>query len=104
MTLRHELAHLLARDRAGRSHIAPHGAEWKQACRDLGLVDEKRTHTLPLQRREVKRKHSYCCPKCSQVISRVRPFRAKVACLSCCRKFGQGRYDERFRLVKKAIA
>src|SRR5688572_2970527 len=45
-TLRHELAHLLAHFRAGRRRIAAHGPEWQQACRDLGLVDEKRCHTL----------------------------------------------------------
>src|SRR6266487_2825826 len=41
-TLRHELAHLLAQFRAGRRRIAPHGAEWRQACRELGIADEKR--------------------------------------------------------------
>ncbi len=34
-TLRHELAHILAQFRAGRRRILPHGAEWRQACRDL---------------------------------------------------------------------
>src|SRR2546423_1987719 len=32
-TLRHELAHLLAQFRVGRRRIAPHGAEWRKACR-----------------------------------------------------------------------
>jgi len=41
-TLRHELAHLVARARAGRRRIAPHGAEWKQACIALGLNGERR--------------------------------------------------------------
>src|SRR5438128_4843204 len=39
-TVRHELAHLLAQFRAGRRRIAPHGAEWREACRDLGIADE----------------------------------------------------------------
>jgi predicted SprT family Zn-dependent metalloprotease len=100
-TLRHELAHLVARFRAGRHKIGPHGNEWKQACCDLGLFDEKRTHNLALPRRVVQRKHSYRCPNCSVEIARVKPFRSKVACLPCCRKFGKGRYDARFRLVKE---
>lgn len=100
-TLRHELAHLLARFRCGRQKIAAHGKEWKKACADLGLPNEKRTHNLPLPRRKVERKHAYRCPNCQLEITRVKPFRAKVACMSCCRKFGQGRYDERFRLVKQ---
>ena len=99
-TLRHELAHLLARFRAGHRRIAPHGTEWKRACRDLGIADEKRCHNLPLPRREVRRKHLYRCRSCGVEIRRVRPFRAKVACLTCCRKKGNGHYDDRFRLVK----
>jgi len=45
-TLRHELAHILAQSRAGRRRISPHGPEWQHACRDLGIADEKRCHTL----------------------------------------------------------
>ena len=37
-TLRHELAHLVAYVRAGRRRIKPHGEEWKQACKDLGIA------------------------------------------------------------------
>ena len=54
-TLRHELAHLLARYRAGRRRIEPHGPEWRQACIDLGLSNEKRCHDLPLPRRRPAR-------------------------------------------------
>src|SRR6266446_8423633 len=46
-TLRHELAHLLAQFRVGRRRIAPHGPEWREACRDLGIADEARCHNLP---------------------------------------------------------
>lgn len=99
-TLRHELAHLLAHHRAGRRRIAPHGREWQQACRDLGLTDEKRCHDLPLPRREMPPRHFYRCPGCATVLRRVRPLRAKSACLACCRQHSSGRYAERFRFVK----
>jgi SprT protein len=99
-TLRHELAHLLAHHRAGRRRINAHGPEWKRACRDLGLADEKRCHDLPLPRRSLTRRHKYRCPGCETVIDRVRPIRRKSACLSCCRAHSGGRYDERFRLKK----
>jgi SprT protein len=101
-TMRHELAHLVAQSRAGRRRIQPHGEEWKQACADLGLPGEQRCHTLPLPRRTVTRKHIYRCEHCRTEVARVRPFRRRVACLSCCRKHNRGRYDERFRLVKKS--
>lgn len=99
-TLRHELAHLLAHDRAGRRRIAPHGVEWRRACESLGLTDEKRCHELPLPRRRMQPRHHYQCPSCMVVISRVRPLRKKSACLACCRCHSRGRYDERFRFVK----
>jgi SprT protein len=99
-TLKHELAHLLAKFRAGRRRIEPHGAEWKRACRDLGLADESRCHNLPLPRRQIARKHIYRCPSCNLEIKRARPFRRRVACLDCCRKHNRGRYDEKFRLEK----
>ena len=99
-TLRHELAHLLAHHRAGRRRITPHGLEWQQACRDLGLTDEKRCHDLPLPRREMAARHFYRCPHCSTVLSRVRPLRGKSACLACCRQHNRGRYAERFRFAR----
>jgi predicted SprT family Zn-dependent metalloprotease len=99
-TLRHELAHLLAHFRAGRRRISAHGPEWQQACRDLGLHDEKRCHTLPLPRRQMQPRHFYRCLACSQELKRVRPLRGKTACLACCRKHNGGKYDDRFRFVK----
>ena len=99
-TLLHELAHLLAHERAGRRRIAPHGAEWRRACADLGLPDEKRTHDLPLPRRKVARRHHYRCPACAAVIARVQPLRRGSACLHCCRAHNRGRYDARFRFER----
>lgn len=99
-TLRHELAHLLAQHRVGRRRIAPHGAEWRKACADLGAPDEARCHTLPLPRKTVERRHLYRCAKCGVEVRRVRPFRRATACLKCCRQFNGGRFNERFRFVK----
>ncbi len=99
-TLRHELAHLLAHHRYGRRRIAAHGPEWQAACIDLGLVDEKRCHNLPLPRRKMTRRHLYRCPGCGIEVPRVRPLRRKSACLACCRLHARGAYDERFRFIK----
>lgn len=96
-TLRHELAHLLARYREGRRRIQPHGPEWRQACADLGLDGEKRCHELPWPRRHVARKVVYRCRHCHSEVRRVRPFRRAVACLKCCREFNRGCYDDRYR-------
>ena len=97
-TLRHELAHLLAQFRAGRRRIAPHGEKWREACRDLGIADEKRCHVLAFPIRRHRRRFVYRCPKCEWEITRARLFRRSSACLACCRAFNRGAYDRRFRL------
>ena len=97
-TLRHELAHLLAQFRAARRRISPHGTEWRQACRDLGIADEKRCHNLPFPARTYAARFVYRCPNCRQDFPRVRRVRRAVACLACCRKHNGGDFDPRFRL------
>jgi predicted SprT family Zn-dependent metalloprotease len=103
-TLLHELAHLVASHRYPRRRLAPHGAEWRQACSDLGIPDESRTHQLPFQGRRMKRRYSLSCPACGQSHQRVRSPRARVACLDCCRRHHHGLYHERFRLKIVKIA
>jgi predicted SprT family Zn-dependent metalloprotease len=101
-TLRHELAHLLAQFRAGRRRIAPHGAEWRKACRDLGIADESRCHTMPFPIQQRARRFLYRCARCGKEFPRVRRIKRTVACLECCRKFNAGKFDPkaRLRLVK----
>jgi SprT protein len=98
-TLRHELAHLLAQFRlCKRRRILPHGREWRNACRDLGVSDERACHKLPLDGRQLRRRFIYLCQNCQRSFPRVRRIRRATACLACCRKFASGDYDERFRL------
>ena len=97
-TLRHELAHILAQFRAGRRRILPHGVEWQQACRDLGITDEKRCHNLPFSVSERARRYLYKCPACQRAFPRVRSIKGAVACLACCRAHNGGEFDARFRL------
>ena len=97
-TLRHELAHLLAQFRVGRRRIAPHGPEWREACRDLGIADEARCHNLPFATKTYPARFVYRCPNCRQEFPRVRRGRRAIACLACCRKHNGGNFDPRFRL------
>jgi predicted SprT family Zn-dependent metalloprotease len=97
-TLRHELAHILAQFRAGRRRISPHGAQWRQACHDLGIADEKRCHTLPFPAKQYTRLFIYRCPNCRRDFHRVRKIKRVVACLACCRAHNSGAFDARFRL------
>jgi SprT protein len=104
-TLRHEVAHILAQFRAGRRRVLPHGIEWQQACRDLGIGDEKRCHNLPLPVSKQARRYLYKCPNCQRDFPRVRRIKRAVACLACCRAHNRGEFDERFRLrlVKRSL-
>jgi predicted SprT family Zn-dependent metalloprotease len=97
-TLRHELAHILAQFRAGRRRILAHGDEWRLACRDLGIADEKRCHNLPFPTSERARRYLYTCPNCRREFPRVRLIKRTVACLDCCRAHNGGEFDLRFRL------
>jgi predicted SprT family Zn-dependent metalloprotease len=97
-TLRHELAHILAQFRAGRRRISPHGPEWQQACRDLGIAGEKRSHTLPFPAKRYAPRFIYRCPNCRRDFPRVRKLKRIVACLACCRAHNRGEFDVRFRL------
>jgi predicted SprT family Zn-dependent metalloprotease len=97
-TLRHEVAHLLAQWRVGRRRIAPHGEEWRQACRDLGIADEARCHNLPFSTKKYSRRYLYRCPNCKEEFPRVRRIRRAIACLACCRAHNRGEFDPRFRL------
>lgn len=98
-TLRHELAHLLAQFRAGRSRILPHGAEWRDACRDLGIAGEVRCHSLPFPVKTYAPRFVYRCPNCFLDFPRVHRVRRAVACLACCRIHNGGDFDPRFRLT-----
>lgn len=100
-TLLHELAHLLAHYRHPRRRyrrIQPHGIEWREACRDLGIAGEARTHQLPFKRLKMQRRYLLRCPACGESHERVRPPTRRVACLACCRRHHGGNYHERFRL------
>jgi SprT protein len=99
-TLRHELAHILAQFRARRRRILPHGIEWREACHDLGISDEKRCHNLPFPARTYAARFVYRCPHCRQEFPRVRRVHGAVACLACCRKHNGGKFDARFRLQR----
>ncbi len=98
-TLRHEVAHILAQFREkSRRRISPHGPEWQQACRDLGIAGEKRCHTLPFPAKRYAPRLIYRCPNCRRDFPRVRKIKRTVACLACCRAHNRGEFDVRFRL------
>lgn len=103
-TFLHELAHLVAFERAGRRRIQPHGPEWRRACAELGIPGERASHRLPLPSRTLQRKWVYICPHCWARVERVRRMRGHMACWPCCREHNGGDYDERFKFIEKRLA
>ncbi len=101
-TLLHELAHLLAHYRYGND-IRAHGAEWRQACADMGIAGESATHSLPLPSRKQRKRWRYMCPSCLEVIDRVRRMRGPSACYSCCKRCNGGRFDSRYEFIEEAL-
>lgn len=102
-TLRHELAHLVAYDRAGRRRISAHGSEWQQACAELGIPGENARHTLPFEGRRMTKKFAYSCGHCEATIERVRKMRGSAACYECCRQHAGGKFDKRFLLAERRL-
>lgn len=102
-TVLHELAHLIAYERHPRRAIKSHGREWRRACAEVGIPNEKATHQLELPTRTMRRKWRYQCPACTKIFDRVHRFKQDVACYECCRKTRDGSYDERFRLVERRL-
>ncbi|MGB6222223.1 SprT-like domain-containing protein [Haloferula sp.] len=102
-TVRHELAHLVAYERAGRRKISAHGVEWRLACRELGIPGETVKHALPFGGRRVARKFAYSCAHCATTIERVRRIRGSAACYECCRRYAGGGFDERFLLMERKL-
>ncbi len=98
--LRHELAHLVSSFRAGRRRISAHGPEWREACRDLGIPNESRCHSLPLPGRKVTYRYAYRCSHCGRLLKRVKALGRNSACYDCCRRFNHGRYDAAYRYVR----
>lgn len=101
--LRHELAHLVAHERAGRRRIQPHGAEWKQACADLGIPGEKASHSLPLRTKQRQPKYAYRCPQCEEVIYRFRRMARYSACYACCKAYNNGEYHPDFAFERVTL-
>ena len=103
-TLRHELAHLLAqhRNRRRSTPIPHHGAEWRTACKDLGIPNEPiYCNFFPPKRQ--KRSLFYHCPSCTTTLARVKPLHPQAACAKCCNKFNNGSYSKKFQYKKETL-
>jgi predicted SprT family Zn-dependent metalloprotease len=91
-TLKHELAHAIVGHQAPKAK--PHGAEWREACRLLGIEPE-RCSTLPRlgPPARARPRYLYICPACGQRVTYRRRLRRARSCGRCDR-----RYNPNYRL------
>lgn len=90
-TVPHEMAHIMAHYyyKARNYRITPHGREWKNVMRLLGIEDIKRCHSYSVRPDQCKRqqKHAYKCNCQTFALSTTRHNRAlqgkKYHCLTC---------------------
>lgn len=77
-TVPHEIAHIITRklygygyfDKKGYYHrIRPHGVQWKEVMKRLGVDDISTYHSYacPPRKRYKRYIHIYCCIKCGQI-------------------------------------
>ncbi len=90
-TVLHELAHAFAGRAAG------HGPRWKAVCEQVGANPTRCYDSDDI----VQPKPHYwaTCPACGGRSGLFKtPLRVR-ACADCCKTHGNGRYDERFKLI-----
>jgi predicted SprT family Zn-dependent metalloprotease len=81
----HELAHIVAFDRVGRSE-GPHGPTWQYLVSEAGYAPQRRlpgpASLAPIKLRSTSRKYAHRCPVCSfvRVASRRMP---RWRCADC---------------------
>lgn len=88
-TILHEIAHALIGPHHG------HSALWKEKIKSLGGIPKARYHhsevTIP------KGKYTVTCPFCK--LESQANKQKKVACKNCCKRYNNGIYTEKFRLI-----
>lgn len=88
-TFLHELAHILNYLRCkqvGLTRCDGHGPNWKKACCDLGIPNEKRCHSLNLSSQK-KAKYMLTCNACGYTIPRQRKPKHSTSCGKCCKTY-----------------
>lgn len=89
-TVPHEIAHLLVWLRFA-DKARPHGPEWQQVMRDLGVRDPQRCHsfTVPSQSTRQQQRWDYRCDCQQHQLSTTRHKRAQAGQMYVCRKCRQ---------------
>ena len=88
-TILHEIAHVLT----PRHH---HDKIWKSVALSIGATGNRVHKTA----KRIKGNVRYKCPKCGKISYYHRTLKRLKACRQCCEKYGEGKFDARFRMEK----
>jgi predicted SprT family Zn-dependent metalloprotease len=89
-TLLHEIAHALAGPLAG------HGLAWRELALKVGATPKRCYGADEVQ--QPPGRYLLVCPSCQESTPRHRKPSKVYACHSCCDRYSQGRFSERYRL------
>ena len=94
-TIIHEIAHAIA------GYSAGHGKDWKRCVVRMGGVPER--CYSPQEVNTPKLKYTIFCKTCHTETQKNRKFKTSLfrsapACKSCCRKFNNGKFSQKFLL------
>jgi len=89
----HECCHIRHRN---------HGRFFKNLCQSYGTVSNHTAHRKDVKVPEPKKYYLYRCDGCGKEIKNMKYTNKGSACINCCKKYNNGRYDEkyRFKLVR----
>ena len=95
--LKHEMIHLWLYEKR-----LPHGhsAQFRAKAREIGQAKTRHDIALPSRTSGWE----YSCGHCLTVFQRRRRYGRAVACGKCCEKWGNGKFDGRFKLKGRRIA
>jgi len=89
-TIKHEVAHAIVGSGNGHNHI------WKKKAVELGC-SEKRCYESKFVQKP-KGIYIYECSNCKQRIERFKQSQKDCACATCCRKFNNNKWSNKYLL------
>ena len=95
--LKHEMIHLWLFEK-GLPH--GHSNEFRVKAREMGQPKTRHDIALPTP----KTGWEYFCAHCLTTFTRRRRYGRAVACGKCCQKWGNGKFDGRFKLKGRRIS
>lgn len=75
-----------------------HTAEFIRKMEEMGVSRYNRVTHQSISR------YRYTCPVCSVGVDSSRILKGNLACSLCCKKYNNGRYDPRFKMIRVKLA